>query len=199
MKYTNLKAILFICVFVAMVIFISPQTDAQEPLSERETFTGTWVNAENVEEEEKRQRAIKKLTNDMPGIMRRIAKKRLDERTTPPKEIGIKVVEDRVEFMLDNNTISLQFGAKPITVKRNGNQGKVSARFDDGKIVVTSVGNNGKRTTTYTLSEDMETLTRSLHMKGDRLPRALVCQATYRQKPDTAKQDAPKQSANGEE
>jgi hypothetical protein len=175
MKYVSLAMALTLAIAATLV-------EAKDAPPGRDTFAGSWVHAGDSKEAEQRRQAIEAGTKDMAPFIRGTARERLDKQTTPPPELRLEVEGDRFDISRDSNTVSLRFGAKPITMDRNGKQGKVSVRFVDEQIVVVSEGENGKRVTKYALSRDRKRLTMSVRMTGERLAGPLVFQSTYRRK-----------------
>lgn len=167
---------------VILVILLSaaPSARAADSPTEREEFSGTWHYAGDAAEKQQRSETIEKATEDVPGLFRGKARRRLAERTAPVRELGLIVEDDTVEIAGDDGKLSLRFGAEPIEVERDGRRGRASVRFDSGRIVFVMEGDKGKRQTTYELSPDRKKLTLSVRVTAKRLSAPLVFPLTYR-------------------
>jgi hypothetical protein len=141
-----------------------------------------WLHAGDGEEEQLRRQAIEAATKGMSVFVRGKARRRLEDRTAPPRELVVMVQDERVELSRDGDTMSLPLGAEPVTREKNGQSGALSAHFDDERMVVSSEGKKGKRVTTYALSPDGTRLTLSVRLTAERLSGPLVYQSTYRRK-----------------
>ena len=145
-------------------------------------WSGVWLHTADAQEQQQRQRAIEAATQDMSTLFRGTARKRLDERTAPPRELTLAVEGDRLELSRDGNTIALRLGAKPVTVESNGQRGALSARCDGDRIVVNANGDGGGRLTTFTLAPDGQLRMQSVRMINERLSGPLAFQLSFRRK-----------------
>jgi hypothetical protein len=175
MKYLSFAVVLIVAVATGLA-------EANDSTVSRSSFSGEWVHVGDSKEAKQRRQAIDAVIKDMPSFIRNTARKRLDEQTSPPPELKLKVEGDRIEISRDGNTVSLRIGAEPITMKKNGKKGKLSVKFEGDRIVVVSEGEKGKGITKYGLSPNQKFLTMSVHMTGERLSGPLVFQSTYRRK-----------------
>ena len=142
-------------------------------------YSGIWRNATSKDEEKARHEAIKKVTEDVPFFARGRVRDRLGERTKPAEQLTLKVSGDQVELSGQGAPLMLRLNAKPIEIKRNGKQGRVSAQLKAQQIVIISEGEKGKRIATYSLSTDQRRLTVSVQMLNDKLAGALGYRSTY--------------------
>lgn len=147
-----------------------------------EAFTGVWSYTNGPGEEDLRRRAVETATESFPGFVRGSARKRLVERTKPPRELELRVVGDRLDLARDRSEVSLPLDGQPVAVEGNGRRGRMSARLDGTQLVVTSEGEGGRREARYALSADGSRLTVSVRVNGERLTRPLEYQSTYHRK-----------------
>jgi len=145
-------------------------------------WSGVWLHTADGQEQQQRRKAIEVATQDMSTLFRGTARKRLDERTAPPRELTLAVEGDRLELSRDGNTIALRLGAKPVTVESNGQRGALSARCDGDRIIVKAKGDGGGRLTTYTLSPDGRQLMLSVRVINERLAGPLSFHSSFRRK-----------------
>ncbi len=165
---------------LATLVAFDSVASAQSSQPSQSAFTGVWQYVEDTEEDERRQQAIEKATEDLSIFIRGTARGRLEEQTTPPREFKLAVNGETFRLTRDGKSVSLQFDAPPITVERDGKRGKLSIRSDGGRLVLLREGENGSRLTTYTLSSDAKQLTMSVRMRGARLSAPVAFKSTYK-------------------
>ena len=153
---------------------------AQDTQSKQDSFTGVWSPKGDKKEEQQRLQAIEAATTDMSIFIRGTARKRLGKGTAPPARLQLVVEGERFTVARDTKSFSMQLGAKPITVEKDGKQAKVSARREGATIVVESQGEKGRSMTSYALSPDGTRLTMSVRMRGEKLSGVLAFKATFR-------------------
>jgi len=169
-------------VAVALLTVAAPETSARSRKVSPTEFAGTWKHVGSMKERRARRRAVDGVVQGLPVVMRGRARRRLAARTTPPRLLKFKATAKRIVLMDGSQKITLRFGAKPVQVKRNGNQGTVKARFKAGRLVVVMKGGGGKVVTKYKLSRDRKRLRLTIRLKARPLPTPLVYKATYRRK-----------------
>jgi hypothetical protein len=108
------------------------------------------------------------------------ARERLDERTTPPKNIRIVVAGERVELTGRGQALFLTVGGPAVPVESEGRSGSARATRQNGNLVITMQGDNGVRTTTYRPSEDGQRLALDVEFTAQRLSTPVRYRVTYK-------------------
>ena len=177
-----MKRIVNARIVVAVLVLgtVAAPAAAQNTPSKQDSFTGVWRSKADKREKQQRLKAIEAATADMSIFIRGTARKRLGKGTAPPARMRLVVEGKRFTVARDGKSFSLQLGANPITVKKDGKQAKVSARREGATIVVESQGEKGRRVTRYALSSDGTCLTMSVRMRGKKLSGVLAFKATFR-------------------
>jgi hypothetical protein len=115
-------------------------------------------------------------------VMRLLAKKAMADRfainiliETPPGKVGMKTGS------LQKVTSELN---KPVDVKsEDGKQtGKVTFKFEGGKLISSLTGDDGSVTSTFTLSADGKTLQRDVHVVSKRMKKPVSYRLVYKRK-----------------
>ena len=145
-----------------------------------EGLAGSWKLASSNAEASQRRAAIETSTQDLPSFMQSRARERLDERTTPAKDVRIVVAGDQVELTGRGQTLFLNVGGPAVPVESEGRRGNARATRRSGNLVITMEGDNGVRTTTYRLSEDGQRLVLDVHFTAQRLATPVRYRATYK-------------------
>ncbi|MGF1508426.1 MAG: hypothetical protein ACFB9M_02875 [Myxococcota bacterium] len=166
--------------YVTAVVLGLAVADARASESDRHALSGVWEYDGDGPQEEARKQAVESATKDMSRLVRGKARRRLDARTTPPRKLKIDLEDNRLQISRDGGSVSLELGAEPVVVEKDGTQGALSARLDGEELVVVSEAEKAKRITTYALTPDHDQLTVSVHMTGERLPAPLNYETTYR-------------------
>jgi hypothetical protein len=170
-------------IILALVLIFTPCIVAAQDSTEiYPGVTGAWVYAGDKKEAEKLDQAINAVTAELPFYMRGLARDRITEQTAPPAELIYAVKNDKFIITRDDETVSLRFGAQPVTMEKDGKSGLMSARIDGDRIVVVSEGEEGRIMTAYGLSSDSKILTLFVQMSAKRLAGPLKYQLTYRRK-----------------
>lgn len=160
----------------------TPAASAQVTGHRPADFTGVWQHAKRADEEQQRQSAIKKATEDMSIFIRGTARDRLREKTAPPSELTLKVTGEDFTIVNQDRTVSLRLNGKPVTREKDGKRVTLSARSVRNQIVLVSKGEKAERTNTYTLSKDKMQLTMSVKMTGERLSAPVAYKASFKRK-----------------
>jgi hypothetical protein len=151
----------------------APTSRAQDGLA------GNWKLASSNAEASQRRTAIQTATQDLPSFMRSRARERLEERTTPPRELRIVAAGDQVELTSSGQPFHLTVGGPAVPVESEGRRGRAQATRRDGNLVVTLQGDNGERTTTYRLFDDGQRLVLDVDFTAQRLSTPVRYRVTY--------------------
>ena len=143
-------------------------------------LAGSWKIASSNAEASQRRTAIQTATEDLPSFMRSRARERLEERTTPPRELRIVVAGDQVGLAGRGQTLFLTVGGPAVPVESEGRRGRTQATRRNGNLVITMEGDNGVRTTTYRLSEDCQRLVLDVDFTAQRLSKPVRYRVTYK-------------------
>lgn len=147
------------------------------------SYTGTWVYSGEKSEETLRLKVIAQATEDMPSFIRRIAQRKLLQKTSAPKHISLDVTDETFVLTRDGKTITLPLDGKSILVRRKEQRGTAFAYFDGASIVVSGKGDRGgTRSTTLTLTVDEKRLVVSTRIVSAKLSAPIVFQHTYARK-----------------
>ena len=146
----------------------------------QDELSGTWKLDSSSAEASQRRAAIETSTRDLPSFMQSRARERLDERTTPPKNIRIVVAGERVELTGRGQTLFLTVGGPAVPVEFEGRRGSATATRQNGNLVITMQGDNGVRTTTYRPSEDGQRLVLDVEFTAQRLSTPVRYRVTYK-------------------
>lgn len=162
---------------LAVSMSLSGSAHAEAP-----SFSGEWTHTGGKAEAEQRKKAIETMTKDLNVFVRGKARGKLGEQTAPAKMLKLEVDEESMKLTRDGKAMKLQLGADPIVVKKNGKEGRVTARRKGNTLIVTTAGDNGRRVATYSISPDGQKLYISMTMKSKKLDGALAYKETYSRK-----------------
>jgi hypothetical protein len=143
---------------------------------------GTWRLVAQPEREKARLRAIEGVTGDVMFLIRGVARSRLDKQTVAPSELTIADKGSAVTLSSKEGALTLPIGGKPQKVSRGETTGMVQLTRRDGRLILSGKGENGTRVTTFALSSDGRTLTRTVTIQSDVLSGPLVVASTYRRR-----------------
>ena len=183
MRRFHSRAITVLAALAALALAASTLPAAAEDASPAPSvFNGRWVYAGGEDEDRARVRAIEKATEDLSVFKRGTARERLRERTALPRVLELGVEGGRVQLSEDGKEVSLELGAKPREMQKDGKRGTLAGRLDGEQLVVVAAGKDGTVTTRYKVAPDRERLTLSVRLDADVLSGPLEYRATYRLK-----------------
>lgn len=128
------------------------------------------------------EQAVDEAIADMNVLLRGIARSRLLE---------VNEIISNLEFSLDGDPLRASYiggrilespasGATVHWVNQFGDTVNLSQRWSDNKLVQRIFDKNGSRTNVYRFSEDGQSMTMSVTIKADRLPKPIHYRLTYR-------------------
>ena len=175
------SSLLVVAAAAAAIMVPAGPAEAESSVPRAADFGGTWRHVGDAREAEQRKQAIERATEDLSIFVRGMARDRIAERTAPSSELMIEVVGGRLKLSgKGGKSLSVELGGKPTILSKDGKKGTVSARMDDGRLVVVTKGEGSQRTATYALSSDRGRLSVTIRMKGGKLPGVLEYRSTYR-------------------
>jgi hypothetical protein len=146
-------------------------TEAAAPIA------GSWTIAVTADEEKQRRESINQATKKLPSMQRNMARRMLEERTTPPETLRIGVDAPIVIIGSEDRELELELGGAPITVSGDDGTAKVRAKMDGDQLIVTADGSKGGRSTSYRPEGDG--LSVLVSMTGSRLDGTVKYVTTY--------------------
>jgi hypothetical protein len=140
-------------------------------------LAGDWRAAETAEEKEQRLQAINEATDGMGRLKRGKARSRLEERTSPPPSLMLEFENSTVTIGNPDRRIELELGGAPIEVSESEEKMRMSAKMEDGRLVLIVLGGTSERTTTYRAVE--KNLSVEVIMTSDKLTAPVKYVTTY--------------------
>ncbi|MCX4241730.1 hypothetical protein [Paraliomyxa miuraensis] len=130
------------------------------------------------------EQAVDEAIADMSPLIRGIARTRLLEVNTVIETIDFSLGSDtlRTSYIGGRIIESPASGAAVRWVNQFGDTVNVSQRWSDGKLVQRIFDGNGSRTNVYRFSEDGQSMTMSVTIKADRLPKPIRYRLRYGKK-----------------
>lgn len=144
------------------------------------SVNGQWKKSSTSEQEAQRARVIQDATADFNVYIRGIARGRLEKRTTAPEFLSVDVDEHHISLRYAGGHWKIPLNGKAQNMALSDGTGTVSAVVDRGSVVIVAVGENGRRTTTYTPSTDGRTMLWTVSITSERLSKPVMASATFR-------------------
>ena len=144
-----------------------------------DNLSGKWVAKESKDQRKKRNQEIERVTSSLSFLVQGKAKQRLQNATTPSRDIEIINGGDQVSIDTSQGRVAAKTDGSTTNVKSSQGSGKMQARWQQDKLVVTVQASNGTRTTTYQPSNDGRTMTLYVQLTSKSLPEPLRYQVTY--------------------
>jgi hypothetical protein len=154
---------------------VAPQDSTHIEVSS--LLTGHWRAAETADEKKQRLQAIDEVTESLGRFKRGKARGRLKERTSPPPSIAIEVKGSQVAITTGDHQLELELGGSPIEVSGDKETSQVSAKLEEGRLIVTAQGDKGGRTNTY--RAEGTGLAMEVTITGEKLDGPLKYATTY--------------------
>ncbi len=159
-------------------------------------LSGHWKKSVSPQQDARRTKSIEDATADLNFIVRGIAQGRLEKRSTASDELHIQVARGQLSIRAKGKHWELPLNGKPQRVANGDEEGTVGATVDRGKAVIIANGENGRRTTTFTPSDDGKTLLWTVTIVSERLSKPIEASVTYR-RVNPAGDAAPNSTAPG--
>ena len=172
----------FTLIWTAAAVLGTVHGPSEARAASADAYAGTWKYAATKAEEDARKRAVDAAIKGLPRFAQKKARNRINEQTKQPADLKIAVEGSKVDFSRDGRSVSLEIGGAPTTMEGGKGTAKLSARMDDGHLVMVSEGEKGKRTTIYKLSSDNKSMTISTNMTGSRLSEPVKFDTTYQRR-----------------
>ncbi|MEO0592260.1 MAG: hypothetical protein AAFZ38_01665 [Myxococcota bacterium] len=160
-------------IIVMSITFIDLAANA----ADTPTWSGAWRHSGGGADADAREKAIETATADLPRFKRGAARSRLGERLTPPRQLDLKLNGSNIEITRDGKTMRLRSDGTPQSVKAESGSATVRAKQEEGKLLVTVEGDNGRRKTVY--ERNGEKLTVSVELQAKLLSKPLRVSSTY--------------------
>ena len=167
--------LLRVCTAFAIIVGFVQQGVAQDV-----SLTGVWTHSRDAKEQTGRYGAIDQATNKMISLMRGRAREMLRAKTAPQSTIQITDEGDRVTFSGKKRRVTFKTDGTPTRV--DGERGTATARAkrQNGKLILTSQGNDGGvQTTVHELSEDGTRLVLDVSITAKMLKSPIRYKTTY--------------------
>lgn len=168
-----MKALIPVEITLALALLAPSTSWASSP-----ALGGKWRAAETAQEAAQRKKAIEETVSEVPSFFRSKARKRLQEKTRPPAWLDISVDRSTLRLKAKSGDLELELGGAPKVVAHGGKRGKVSAKRANGQLVIKLEGEQGRRTTTYSMTKAGR-LRLKVRMEGSRLKKPLVYEQTF--------------------
>lgn len=145
-------------------------------------FAGAWRIAVPVQEERAYlSEVIERGTEDMPGLRRHIARKRLHAKNDVIQRVRMAFSAGSIEIVLDGDRYRTPADGKLVKVTLDdGEVVNVAQSMTNGRIVQRFVAKDGVRTDVFTLSPDRCRLTMHVIITSGRLKHPIRYQTPYR-------------------
>ena len=128
---------------------------AQQGVAQDASLTGVWTHSPDAKEQADRYEAIDQVANRMNLLMRGRARETLREKTAPQPTIQITDEGDRVTFSGKKHRATFKTDGTPTRVDSERGTATARAKRQNGKLKLTSQGNDGGiQTTVYSLAKD---------------------------------------------
>ncbi|MFW6050152.1 MAG: hypothetical protein ACODAU_03190 [Myxococcota bacterium] len=125
--------------------------------------------------------AIDSGTDDMPGLRRRVARKRLRAKNDLIRQIQIDFRGSDIVVVLDDDRYAAPADGKLVKVRlSDGEEVRVSHKLAGGRLVQRFVGDDGVRVDVFTPSDDGSRLRMNVVLTSDRLKGPIRYRLPYR-------------------
>lgn len=151
----------------------------QHVMAQDASLAGDWTHSRDAAEQEKRYEAIDQATDSMNSLLRGRARQLLREKTKPLASIGLSNGGDRVTMYGPNRRFTFTTDGSPNRVQTESGAATLRAKWQDGKLVLTSQTKKGIQKTTYQLSEDGMRLILETSVSGGMLKNPVRFRTTY--------------------
>lgn len=155
----------------------------EDSLERAQAFAGEYEFAGGQKQRDGVDAAIAKAMDAISPLFRKIGTKRLKANNPVSKQVSIAINGDkaRVAFGMYDNEAPLD-GTRVKTKSKAGDRIKLRHRVRGSTLVQTITGDGGKRTNSFTLSEDGQRLTVRVKITSDQLPVPVEYRLSYKRK-----------------
>ncbi|MFW5926125.1 MAG: hypothetical protein ACOCV4_08150 [Myxococcota bacterium] len=167
----------------ALVLMLAASAQGRQPEgTTEEELGGKYRLAIAPAEAKKRiEQRIDDGTDDMPGLRRRIGRKRLREKNPVVHRLHIAFPDDRVAVAMDEDRYVTPGDGKLVEVRlSDGEVVRVAQKVVGTKLMQRFIGDDGQRTDVFTLSEEGDRLTMRVTLTSDRLSQPIRYAIPYR-------------------
>lgn len=153
----------------------------QQGVAQDASLTGVWTHSRDTNEQANRYGAIDQVTNSMNRLMRGRAREMLRAKTTPHSTIQITDEGHRVTFSGEKHRVTFKTDGTPTRVDSERGTATARAKRQNGKLILTSQGNDGGvQTTVHNLSEDGTRLVLDVSITAKMFKSPIRFKATYK-------------------
>lgn len=159
-----------------------PPKPAPPPPITMADYTGTWVFSGGAGQKQKLAQAIEDAAQQVPGIIRGIARKRLTKTQILETPVKIKVSGDQVTFnwQTSGNSMVATIDGPTSTMKYSGDKYKVKVRSKGSKLITTFMASDATKTIVYVLKDDRKRMTVYHRLVADQLDTPVTFSFSYR-------------------
>jgi len=168
-----------LCALVAIAIARPVAAEETIPAAVQ-PFVGTWVHTGGSAEEQARRDAIEAAIADLPAMIRPMVRKKLTAGTAIVNSLTIEVAGSELTIgETGGESLTTPVDGSTVEVKRKGKTARVRREGVDGSLRKHAVMPDSWATIVFRLSEDGRTMTVLRQVGSDRLPKAVLFEATY--------------------